>query len=154
MKDAGWNPVSPTEWRRAVGVNVYETWQFPDIAADRVSGDFDIAEFVSDLADDIRSQQWRHAAEHLHGEDLANGAGLTVARCQLKRFLKNDEFDSVGKLITMVSGGQWPHQRQLAEGYLVSLKCPRCGEADESLFHRVWECSRNPGHPAYEKTLI
>ena len=137
LKDGGWRPISPTEWRRPVGPDTFETWQFPDISADRVAGDFDIAELVVDFAEDLKAQLWQQASKHPHGEDLAAGADVTSIRCQIQRLIKREEFDQVGQLVTVAAGGQWPHQRQREQGYLVSLKCPRCGAPEESLFHRI-----------------
>ena len=34
----------------------------------------------------------------------------------------------------------------------MSLRCPRCGAPEETLFHRIWECSHSHGDLAYEKS--
>ena len=103
MKDAGWRPVSPTEWRRPVGAEL-ETWQFPDIDVARVSGDFDISELVLEFASDLKAFLWMQASQHDHGEDLATGGDVTVLRSELQRFLRKDEFDLAGQMVTVAIG--------------------------------------------------
>ena len=40
----------------------------------------------------------------------------TSIQCQIKRLLKREEFDQVGQIVTVASGGQWPHKSQREQG--------------------------------------
>eukprot|EP00959_Pyramimonas_sp_CCMP1952_P175254 3662493-Pyramimonas_sp.AAC.1 len=58
----------------------------------------------------------------------------------------------IGQLVTASAGGQWPRQRQRERGYLVLLKCPRCGAPEETLFDRIRGGPCNADDPAYVKS--
>eukprot|EP00959_Pyramimonas_sp_CCMP1952_P093131 1949354-Pyramimonas_sp.AAC.1 len=81
-----------------VGPDAFETWQPPDIEVYRVAGDFDIAELVSNFAEDLKSQLWAQASKHPHGEDLALGADVVMLGSQLHRFLQRFAFDLAGQM--------------------------------------------------------
>ena len=69
---------------------------------------------------------------------------------ELQRFLVRAAMDQWAQDLVVVSGGQWPRERQRRAGYDSDELCQRCCSAPESLFHRVWECPCNVGHKAYE----
>ena len=56
-------------------------------------------------------------------------------------------------MLLVVSGGCWPRTRRRAElNPLQRTDCPRCGEPDEDLYHRVWPCPGNRNHEDYERS--
>eukprot|EP00959_Pyramimonas_sp_CCMP1952_P316823 6631566-Pyramimonas_sp.AAC.1 len=48
--------------------------------------------------------------------------------------------------LQVMTGASWTRVRQKEAGFDVSATCPRCGLADETLLHRVWQCPCNVGH--------
>ena len=150
LLDVGWLPVAACEWRRPVG-DSFEVWQFPDPPPEEKRSEdvFDFSDLLDDLREDISSSLWGSAASHEFGDGLARGADVIPIRLEMRRAVREGAYDKVGQIVTVVSGGQWPQQRQVDAGYLAPPLCPRCGTAPETLFHRIWECPRNRG-PAFE----
>ena len=125
LLDLGWLPVSAVEWRRPVG-DSWEVWQFPDPPPEEQRSEdvFDFSDLLDDLREDLSSSLWAAASSHPFGDCLSQGADLLPARHELRRAVRSGSYDAVGQLVTVVSGGQWPQQRQLDAGYLASPPVP------------------------------
>ena len=70
----------------------------------------------------------------------------------MKKYMANGDMDAYGQNMVVITGGQWPRERQRREGYDCEKLCPRCGEALEDLYHRIWACRANCDHNDYCKT--
>ncbi|CAK0859205.1 unnamed protein product, partial [Prorocentrum cordatum] len=154
LLQVGWDPQSPLVWSRPLADGTIDDWIFPSFG-DEQFGTAVLAHFDDMLGafmDDCVAQQWQSAAHHAAGDDLAGGADLTTVSIELNRFAKRLQFDEWSADVAVVSGGQWPRERQLAAGYACPLLCPRCKEMPETLAHRIWTCSANCGHEDFSKT--
>ena len=77
---------------------------------------------------------------------------MTVLRRQWNSLYLSDT-QAAGMLLNSVAGGNWVRARKHAAHLVESALCARCGLADETEAHRLWECEHNssldvpPMHP-------
>ena len=68
------------------------------------------------------------------------------------RLFKHDKFlerrglhAARGMLLAAATASCWTQERRYRAGLVDTPLCPRCEEADEDMFHRVWQCRANTG---------
>eukprot|EP00959_Pyramimonas_sp_CCMP1952_P020968 442172-Pyramimonas_sp.AAC.1 len=93
----GWDPQSHDAWSRPLPSGTIDGW----------------LAFVDDCA----QLQWKEAAHHEAGEDLAAGADMKTAQIELSRLAAQSKFDEWWAAdVAFISGGQWTRERQIAAG--------------------------------------
>ncbi|CAK0868140.1 unnamed protein product, partial [Prorocentrum cordatum] len=65
---------------------------------------------------DCAQLQWKKAAHHEAGEDMAAGADMKTAQIEFNRLAAQSKFDERAADIALISGGQWTRERQIAAG--------------------------------------
>ena len=56
-----------------------------------------------------------------------------------------------GMLLAAATASCWTQERRYRAGLVDTSLCPRCEDADEDMFHRVWQCRTNTGE-IFDKT--
>ena len=131
LLDLGWQPSKANTWEDATG-GVWEATEAPP------GGDCDLAEQV---AIDAHAPFWRRMECHTSG--LSRAPDLTVYRKHRRRLERRRDWRMRGLLDTVATAAVWPAQRRHHADNAISPMCPRCGKAEESELHRVWQCSHN-----------
>ena len=54
-------------------------------------------------------------------------------------------------LLAAATASCWTQERRYRAGLVDTPLCPRCEEADEDMFHRIWQCRANTGE-IFDKT--
>lgn len=96
---------------------------------------------ISDFCARLIAQNWRRAADHACGKGMESGVhfGLTV---RSKAHFKSDATNFT-LWMQLVSGGILTEQVRSENRMGESPVCRRCGLADESVRHMIYECSCN-----------
>ncbi|CAK0899956.1 unnamed protein product [Prorocentrum cordatum] len=114
----GWDPQSPDVWSRPLPDGTIDDWLFPAFGdeqfATAVPSHFE--DMLGAFMDDCAQLQWKEAAHHEAGEDLAAGADMTTVQIELNRLAAKSKFDEWAADIAVISGGQWTRERQIAAG--------------------------------------
>ena len=92
----------------------------------------------------VRRMNERYVAAALRSPDHALGhrADLHTPTCILRSKSSKGVLEADKALLRVVVGdGIWTNRRRFDAGLWDTPKCAMCGEADDTLFHRVWECT-------------
>ena len=146
LLEINWDPISATQWDTDAG----KSWLIPA----REDEDFkklnaDYSEIFSDINSSVDRILWARASKHQAGDDLHSGGDFSMIRQEHRRFAIKEQFSEIALNTVVTTGGQWTRTRMVAAAYDVSPLCPRCGDQDESLFHRIWTCAANCDHEDY-----
>ena len=85
---------------------------------------------------------WLAADNGYCGTGLAGGCDMTVLRRQWNTLHESDT-QAAGMLLNAVAGGNWVRARKHAARLVEDALCARCGLADETEAHRLWQCEHN-----------
>ena len=100
----------------------------------------DVKAFTAHFAATVRSKQWQAASRHHLGGGLQHGGDLRHAATMIRARRKAGDSKGAGLLLAIVSAGLWPRSRGLEEG-CEQARCPMCDQgAEDSVFHRCYEC--------------
>ena len=99
----------------------------------------------------IEGQLWEKAARHELGAGLDGGADLTTLFKHDKFLERKGLHAARGMLLAAATASCWTQERRYRAGLVDTALCPRCEEADEDMFHRVWQCRANTGE-IFDKT--
>ena len=99
----------------------------------------------------IEGQLWEKAARHELGTGLDGGADLTTLFKHDKFLEKKGMHAARGMLLASATASCWTQERRYRAGLVDTPLCPRSGEADEDMLHRVWQCRANTGE-IFDKT--
>ena len=137
-----WVPIRHTSWKdpegnrwtlKAGGVGI-DDWGFWQVFRASIEG-----------------QLWEKAARHELGAGLNGGADLTTLFKHEKFLEKKGLHAARGMLLAAATASCWTQERRYRAGLVDTPLCPRCEEADEDMFHRVWQCRANTGE-IFDKT--
>ena len=130
LRDLGWDPFSPIEWKDPDG----QAWKFNDDGGD---GDM----FFEDFQKHIMKQHWRRASQWLNGGGLQNGASIAEATRKVTELRQKDLPDMAAVLQKAAAAATWTRTRRKEAGYDIDSICALCGEGEHDEFHRIWDCS-------------
>ena len=99
----------------------------------------------------IEGQLWEKAARHELGAGLDGEADLTTLFKHDKFLERRGLHAARGMLLASATASCWTQERRYRAGLVDTPLCPRCEEADEDMFHRVWQCRANTGE-IFDKT--
>ena len=133
LSDHGWEAPQPDRWTSPDGTTF--TLSDPALLSDP-SPLFLRSEAT--LWDDF----WLAANSGYCGLGLAGGFDMTVLRRQWNSLYLSDT-QAAGMLLNSAAGGNWVRARKHAVNLVESALCARCGLADETQAHRLWECEHN-----------
>ena len=147
LLDLGWQPTGPWDWTSDEGERFYisdKAWEL----------DLDWGPFKQSFNASLERALWARASLHFCGGGLQKGTDLTSVKAQLRRLQQRDDKRHwYGAVRTSVTGAQWPRKRLQEAGISIDTAlCQRCGEAEETKFHRCWGCKANEAIPACAKT--
>ena len=133
MRRYGWEAVAPDHWVDPRGAHWHPTMEATNMDL-----------FLDELAEDVSTVLWASAAQHWQGLGLGQGGPdqWVLGKILSKAKTKNTWVHT--NMIKIIGGGCWTKQR--CSQLLLSRPspmCPRCGAAEESDFHRWWECPAN-----------
>ncbi|CAK0892726.1 unnamed protein product, partial [Prorocentrum cordatum] len=146
LLEINWDPIAATQWDTDAG----KSWLIPA----REDEDFkklnaDYSEIFNDINSSVDRVLWTRASKHEAGDDLHSGGDFSTIKQENRRLARREQYSEIALNTVVTTGGQWTRTRMLAAGYEVPPTCPRCGEQDESLFHRIWTCAANCNHDDY-----
>ena len=101
----------------------------------------------------IEGQLLEKAARHELGAGLDGGADLTTLFKHDKFLERRGLHAARGMLLAAATASCWTQERRYRAGLVDTPLCPRCEEADEDMFHRVWQCRPNTGE-IFDKTQL
>ena len=133
LTDHGWEAPSPDRWTSPGGTafNLSD----PALLSDPSPL---FSHFEATLWHDF----WLAADNGYCGTGLAGGCDMTVLRRQWNTLYESDT-QAAGMLLNAVAGGNWVGARKHAARLVEDTLCARCGLADETEAHRLWECEHN-----------
>ena len=137
LKEMGWL-VETNESGQISGVidNKGEAWR-PNDAVTWV-------DFQEELERTRIKTIWEKASSHRDGENLKEGADISVAQRHYKKLVHAGRHAEAGALMNTYAGACWSPARLLEEGIITAKEavCPRCGhqQADEGYLY--WECPK------------
>ena len=134
LRDLGFHPDQPNEWRTPDGV----TWKFNDKLMD-----LPVHYYASALMQYTIKNTWVKASEHRNGKGIAEGVDFEVLKSHLESLNANEAHGKAGLLRKAACSALWPRQRSHQADLVSSPLCPRCGEENEDEFHRIWTCKAN-----------
>ena len=99
---------------------------------------------------------WEEASSHRGGENLKEGADISVAQRHYKNLVQAGKHAEAGALMTICAGACWSPARLLEEGIITAGEavCPLCGHQQADEGHLFWECPKvqENKHPAIQKS--
>ena len=93
--------------------------------------------------EDLEARNWLAAAARSTGKGLERGVDLTVAQRTLKIWEQNGQSGLAGLGRHVLTGGQISEVKYGQWYPEHDVTCRRCGQAEETLFHRYWQCPAN-----------
>ena len=132
LGQVGWRPIEPDKWITEDG-REYGELEWSEYAN---------AGILETLSRAFETATWRSAAPHFLGGGLAHGTpSLEPARSARRWLAKRERYAEVKALDCVICGGVWAGCRSG-----VDMTCMRCGEADVTMFHQYWSCSKLASH--------
>ena len=136
VKEIGWNPSETGRWITPEGqtVDVLETGN--------------IAELVERSA---VQREWRRLLEDKNRrqgtcEGIQRGVDPNATMAVWTKWRSNGIHTKAGALKTILAGATWPNQIRAKRGEIQDPTCPHCKEAEESAYHRWWQCPAHQKH--------
>ena len=97
----------------------------------------------------LAQQMWQHVIPHPANGGLWNGEAADFSRTKAihHKLLADGKIEEANALRAVVTHNVWYAQRATKDHE--DWSCPRCGDGDETLLHRLWTCKdiANCDHP-------
>ena len=145
MLERGWKIEAADRWIAPSGQEFYfgeECWDHTVPVR--------LEEFLQEFKQGIRHQLRKEASERWHGAGLQDGVWPRQLAQNLQRMRRHGLVQEAGALQAMASALIWTPDRKIAAGLGGTDLC-RCGKAQATAHHIIWECELNEG-PIFDKT--
>ncbi len=130
LLDLEWLPHSPHRWTDPEGCR----WCIK-------VGSTDLGIIMHHFRVYEEARLWKQAQRHHLGTGLDEPPDFSMYRRHRRTLVAKGQFAEAACSDTIVAGASWTGLRRRDAGDICGIACPRCGCADESGQHRVWQCT-------------